>query len=91
MTDFLMNDILRSFRKMRMNKTSSQHSTPSSLHQTQRQPPQNLLNYQQLLQQQLQQDYQPVAQQTKDLKKIIKIIKKNVIKQKITRKMKIVV
>jgi len=33
----------------------------------------------------------PVQQSLKDLKKIIKILKKNVIKAKITRKMKIVV
>ncbi|XP_064554267.1 uncharacterized protein LOC135439456 [Drosophila montana] len=91
MTDFPMNDILRSFRKMRMHKSSGQgsHLIPHHQHHHQQhhqhhhhhqQQPQNYPHYQ-----------QPPVQQSKDLKKIIKIIKKSVIKQKITRKMKIVV
>ncbi|XP_033149857.1 uncharacterized protein LOC117134843 [Drosophila busckii] len=88
MTDFYMNDILRSFRKMRMNK--SQSAQISSTHQQQQQHQQRYnnpyrYNY----------NYQIVQrspmQQCKDLKKIIKIIKKTVIKQKITRKMNIIV
>ncbi|XP_032583614.1 Krueppel homolog 1 isoform X3 [Drosophila sechellia] len=76
MTDFSMNDILRSFRKMRMNKGSGQGGQHHQYrnHQHQQQPPQNMQHYQHTY---------PV-QQSKDLKKIIKIIKKNLIKEKIT-------
>ncbi|XP_041673634.1 uncharacterized protein LOC121529751 [Drosophila eugracilis] len=80
MTDFSMNDILRSFRKMRMNKGSGQGGH-HQYRNHQQQPPQNIQAYQ---------NTYPV-QQSKDLKKIIKIIKKNLIKEKITRQMKILV
>ncbi|KAH8375105.1 hypothetical protein KR093_009863 [Drosophila rubida] len=76
MTDFSMDNVLRSFRKMRMNRAlgqASRHLVPYHHHQ-----------HQQL--QQL-----PVKQSLKDLKKIIKILKKHVIKQKITSQMKILV
>ncbi|XP_017133221.1 Krueppel homolog 1-like isoform X3 [Drosophila elegans] len=73
MTDFSMNDILRSFRKMRMNKGSAQGGHyPCRSHQ--QQPPQNIQVYQ----------HTSPVQHSKDLKKIIKIIKKNLIKEKIT-------
>ncbi|KAH8240741.1 uncharacterized protein [Drosophila bipectinata] len=85
MTDFSMNDILRSFRKMRMNKASGQggHHQYNNHHQNnyRHQPPQNIQIYQ----------HTYPMQQSKDLKKIIKIIKKNLIKEKITRQMKILV
>ncbi|BFF93431.1 uncharacterized protein DMAD_11289 [Drosophila madeirensis] len=83
MTDFSMNDILRSFRKMRMNKSTGQGGH-HQYHHTQQQPPhhpQNIQAYQ----------HNYPVQQSKDLKKIIKIIKKNLIKEKITRQMKILV
>ncbi|XP_034134267.1 Krueppel homolog 1-like isoform X3 [Drosophila guanche] len=76
MTDFSMNDILRSFRKMRMNKSTGQGGH-HQYHHTQQQPPHHSQNIQAY-----QHNY-PV-QQSKDLKKIIKIIKKNLIKEKIT-------
>ncbi|XP_041448169.1 uncharacterized protein LOC121403932 [Drosophila obscura] len=79
MTDFSMNDILRSFRKMRMNKSTGQGGHHQ--YHPQQQHPQNIQAYQHTY---------PV-QQSKDLKKIIKIIKKNLIKEKITRQMKILV
>ncbi|KAH8255720.1 hypothetical protein KR038_009200 [Drosophila bunnanda] len=85
MTDFSMNDILRSFRKMRMNKGSGQCGHHHQYHNHQQhhrhQAPQSIQAYQHTY---------PV-QQSKDLKKIIKIIKKNLIKEKITRQMKILV
>ncbi|KAH8298182.1 hypothetical protein KR018_010556 [Drosophila ironensis] len=82
MTDFLMIDVLRSFRKMRMNKGSGQGGQQQYHNQNYRhQPPQNVQVYQ----------HSYPLQQTKDLKKIIKIIKKNLIKEKITRQMKILV
>ncbi|XP_051857988.1 uncharacterized protein LOC132797529 [Drosophila nasuta] len=71
MTDFSMDNILRSFRKMRMNKSLGQTSQPLVQYN----------HHQQL----------PVKQSLRDLKKIIKILKKHVIKQKISRKMKILV
>ncbi|KAH8281210.1 hypothetical protein KR044_005648 [Drosophila immigrans] len=76
MTDFSMDNILRSFRKMRMNKSLGQASQQLVLyHHHQQTHLQNL----------------PVKHSLKDLKKIIKILKKHVIKQKISRKMKILV
>ncbi|XP_016962806.1 uncharacterized protein LOC108033099 isoform X3 [Drosophila biarmipes] len=80
MTDFSMNDILRSFRKMRMNKGSSQGGH-YQYRNHQQQPSQNIQPHRHIF---------PV-QQSKDMKKIIKIIKKNLIKEKITRQMKILV
>ncbi|XP_037727943.1 uncharacterized protein LOC119558515 [Drosophila subpulchrella] len=80
MTDFLMNGILRSFRKMRMNKGSGQGGHQQHRNY-QQQPPQNVKTYQ----------HTYAVQPSKDLKKIIKIIKKNMIKEKITRQMKILV
>ncbi|XP_070065588.1 uncharacterized protein [Drosophila virilis] len=98
MTDFPMNDILRSFRKMRMHKCTGQgtHLIPHHNHSHHHHHHHHHHQQQQQQQQQQQiQNYphyqQPAVQQSKDLKKIIKIIKKSVIKQKITRKMKIVV
>ncbi|EDW02872.1 GH10803 [Drosophila grimshawi] len=77
---------------MRMNKGSAQGSSHLNPHHQQhhhhhhhhhhhQQQPQNFQHYPQAT----------GVQQSKDLKKIIKILKKHVIKQKITRKMKIVV
>lgn len=81
MTDFHMNDILRSFRKMRMNRNLGQ-GNPQQNHRHHHHRPHQ---------------YQPIntvqhytAQQSKLLKKIIKILKKSVIKQKVTRKMNII-
>ncbi|EDW28207.1 GL19064 [Drosophila persimilis] len=70
---------------MRMNKSTGQGGHHQYHHPQQRQQqqnhPQNIQAYQHTY---------PV-QQSKDLKKIIKIIKKNLIKEKITRQMKILV
>lgn len=84
MTDFHMNDILRSFRKMRMNRNLGQGNPQQQQHHHrhhhhrphQYQPINSLQHY---------------DQQSKLLKKIIKILKKTVIKQKVTRKMNIIV
>ncbi|XP_023166326.2 uncharacterized protein LOC111596361 [Drosophila hydei] len=89
MTDFSMNEILRSFRKMRMQRCSGQGSHLVTQHNHHHHHHQQHHHQQQ---QQQPQNFQPsTVQQSKDLKKIIKILKKNVIKAKITRKMKIVV
>lgn len=68
-----------------MNKGSGQSGHHHQYHSHQQhhrhQPPQNIQAYQHTY---------PV-QQSKDLKKIIKIIKKNLIKEKIVRQMKILV
>ncbi|XP_023031817.1 lysine-specific demethylase 7B [Drosophila willistoni] len=89
MTDFSMNDILRSFRKMRMNKNTGQgghhyHHNHHNHHQHHHHHHHHnqhtsiyVSNY--------------AAQQTKDLKKVIKIIKKSLLKEKITSQMKILV
>lgn len=81
MTDFHMNDILRSFRKMRMNRNLGQ-GNPQQNHRHHHHRPHQ---------------YQPIntvqhytAQQSKLLKKIIKILKKSVIKQKVTDRKSVV-
>ncbi|XP_017857284.1 PREDICTED: protein disconnected [Drosophila arizonae] len=96
MTDFSMNEILRSFRKMRMQRCSGQGSHLVTQHNHHHHHHQHLHHHHhhhhhQTQQQQQQQPPTSTGQQSKDLKKIIKILKKNVIKAKITRKMKIVV
>jgi len=65
---------------MRMNKALGQ-ANQQRLQQQQQQQHHQVLRYQHLT----------MHQSLKDLKKIIKILKKNVIKSKITRKMNIVV
>lgn len=76
-----MNDILKSFKKMRMNKkiktfpnsnTNSSGSSSSSHTKTSNFSP-------------------PLDQQTKDLKKILKLLKKHVKKQIILKKTKILI
>lgn len=66
---------------MRMNKAAGQGGYHHHQNNYRHQPPQNIQIYQHTY---------PI-QQSKDLKKIIKIIKKNLIKEKITRQMKILV
>jgi len=75
-----MNGILRSFRKMRMNKGSGQDGHHQHRNY-QQQPLQNVQAYQQTYS----------VQKSKYLKKTIRIIKKNMIKEKINRQMKILV